>query len=152
MEAEQNKPNKKIITIFLTIIVFFIIATVILSITISNQNVELKNQDIKYDSIYQKMSVTNGALNKETQRSDSMNRILVKIHNYMPMASLLQYRDSVCSKLPYKSGDIVLMKPDSSKWVIISTIIKGGKWQHEIKYLLRDSSGKQVEVEPETIY
>jgi hypothetical protein len=70
----------------------------------------------------------------------------------MPFTSTLQYRDSVCSKLPHQSGDVVLMKPDSSKWVIVGVSIKGGKWKHNVNYILRDKTGKETEVEPETIY
>lgn len=152
MNSTQDKNPKKILIIFISSVIVLSLIITILAINISYQNKELKEKDIKYNDIAQKMSVTNGILTKQTRRSDSMNVILNRIHDYMPFASTLQYRDSICGKLPHQSGDVVLMKPDSSKWVIIGVSIKGGKWQQTVNYIIRDKSGKQIEVEPETIY
>ncbi len=157
MESEDTKTNvesKKnpYVIAYLTLLSVSILTIVFFVIHTSNQNTELQEKDKKYNEVSQKISETNIFLDKVLIRADSMNKILTKIHGYMPMVTILQYRDSVCSQLPYKSGDVVLMKPDSSKWVIVSTIIKGGKWQHTINYILRDCTGKQIEVEPETLY
>ncbi len=148
MESEDTKTNvesKKnpYVIAYLTLLSVSILTIVFFVIHTSNQNTELQEKDKKYNEVSQKISETNIFLDKVLIRADSMN---------MPMVTILQYRDSVCSQLPYKSGDVVLMKPDSSKWVIVSTIIKGGKWQHTINYILRDCTGKQIEVEPETLY
>jgi cell division protein FtsB len=152
---ENNKPTKRtkiLLKIFVSLAVIAVLVSTILAINVSNQNKELKEKDAQYNDVLQRMSTTNGILNKQVKRADSMNIILTRIHDYMPFASTLQYRDSICSKLPHQSGDVVLMKPDSSKWVIIAISIKGGKWQHTVNYILRDSTGRQVEVEPETLY
>lgn len=130
----------------------FLIMGVILATCYYENTKYIENQNKKYEKISIEFSDTKNYLDKTVKRADSVSSVLDKMHNYMPMVSILQYRDSVCGKLPYKSGDVVMMKPDSSRWVIISTIIKGGKWQHTINYTVRDCSGKQMEVEPETLY
>ena len=149
MEETKSK-TKKIMAIIFVIIVILIIT--MLSLGVYQKNNELAEKEIKNNELSQQMLNTNVVLKNQTLRADSMNKILVSIAKYMPMASTLQYRDSVCSKLPYKPGDVVRMKPDSSKWVIIAVSVTGGKWQHKISYLVRDSSRKEISVEPETIY
>jgi cell division protein FtsB len=154
-DVESNKPTKRtkiLLKIFISLAGVAILVSTILAINVSNQNKELKEKDAQYSDVLQKMSTTNGILNKQVKRADSMSVILKRIHDYMPFASTLQYRDSICSKLSHQSGDVVLMKPDSSKWVIIAVSIKGGKWQQTVNYILRDATGKTVEVEPETLY
>lgn len=130
----------------------FGLAALIFGIGLMMTKNSLDTTNIIVEDMRQRMSVTNGSLSKQTQRADSMNRILNRISKYMPMASSLQYRDSICSKLPHSPGDVIRMKPDSSKWVIIAVSITGGKWQHKISYLVRDSARKEMAVEPETIY
>lgn len=148
----QKNNNKKFLGILLSVIAGALIFIVILAIWISNQNAELKKREERINTIATEMVITNGALSKQTNKADSLNHILAKFSKYMPFANTLEYRDSVCSKLPYTTGDVVLMKPDSSRWVIITVSIKGGKWQHTVSYIVRDSAGKQMEVEPETLY
>jgi hypothetical protein len=130
----------------------FLLATLIFGFGLMMTKNSLDTTKIINEDMRQRISVTSGSLNKQTARADSMNKILTSIAKYIPMASSLQYRDSVCSKLPYSPGDVIRMKPDSSKWVIIAVSITGGKWQHKISYLVRDSSRKEISVEPETIY
>lgn len=150
-DSGKNKfGTKKIMAILFIVIVVGIIA--MLSLGVYQKNNKLKEKEIQNNELSKKMSSTNEFLNKQTARADSMNRILVRITKYMPFAASLQYRDSICSKLLHSSGDVVRMKPDSSVWVIVALSIKGGKWQHTVSYILRDSSRKQIEVEPEAIY
>jgi hypothetical protein len=148
----KKADNKTVLKVLLILTGGLMVLGIFLIITVSNQREEMNKKDAQYNSVLQKMSTTNGVLDKQIKRADSMNLILKRIHNYMPFASTLQYQDSICNKLPHQTGDVVLMKPDSSRWVIIATSIKGGKWQHTVSYILRDSIGKQMEVEPETIY
>ena len=156
MEQTINKtPNKKNTIIFVCLL-FLFIASVILSLIIGHQAYEtqkkLNHKDSLYNSTLVQINSTNEALNIQTKRADSISSILHGVNKYMPMVSTLQYRDSVSKNLPYKPGDIFLLKPDSSKWVITSIVLKGGKWQHTVVYNLRDKAGKQIEVEPETLY
>lgn len=147
--------NKK--TLWSSIGKFWIFLSIILIpiflFMIFNTGARLTAVSKNYEELNKKMSTTNWALNQEIHKGDSLNRILSPIANYLPMAAALQYRDSICSKLPHSAGDVIRLKPDSSKWVIKAISITGGKWQHTVTYILRDStSSKQIEVEPETVY
>lgn len=130
---------------------FLLVAVVVVPLLISTKRtLDITQKGFK--EMTEKMSTTSGSLNKQIQRADSMNRILNRMAKYMPMTSSLQYRDSICSKLPHSPGDVIRMKPDSSKWVIVAVSITGGKWQHKVNYVIRDSSRKEITVEPEIIY
>ena len=149
MEETKSK-TKKIMAILFVVIV--ILTITMLSLGVYQKNNELTEKENQNNELSKQMLNTNIVLKNQTLRADSMNKILVSIAKYMPMASTLQYRDSVCSKLPYEPGDVVRMKPDSSRWVIVAVSVTGGKWQHKVSYLVRDSSKKEISVEPETIY
>jgi len=158
---EQNtqgseKPTgllKKIYNVITKIGFWLLLLTTMITLSLLfSTNSELKLTKIAYEELSKQESSTTGALNRQLNRADSMNKILNRIEKYMPMASSLQYRDSICSKLPHESGDEVWLKPDSGKYVVKAVIIKGGKWQHTVSYILRDSAGKEIEVEPEILY
>jgi len=139
-------------------LIFVILITLcaILALAFALSYFEKKDELIKIQNQYNKLfleeSTINSTLKKQTVRADSMNKILNRIGKYMPMAASLQYRDSVCSKLPYKTGTVIWLKPDSLKCVITSFVIKGSQWQHSVSYLVKDSSGKEKEISPEIIY
>jgi len=149
MEETKSKAKKFMAILFVVIVILTII---MLSLGVYQKNNKLTEKENQNNELYKQMLNTNIVLKNQTARADSMNKILVSIAKYMPMASTLQYRDSVCSKLPYEPGDVIRMKPDSSKWVIVAVSVTGGKWQHKVSYLVRDSSRKEISVEPETIY
>lgn len=154
METEVSKNNKmkKILIAVSVLCVIFIITIILGTLSIMDANEKAEQSAAEFQKMANSYSVTQKVLNKETNRADSLKKILVDIADYMPMASTLQYRDSVCSKLPHKAGDIVYMKPDSSIWVITAVSIKGGKWQHTINYVLRNSTSTELEVVPEIVY
>lgn len=150
-----KEPNKKMRNILIGLTSLLMISMVIIML-IGHEIYQTKNELNAKDSLYnhtlEEIFSTNQALNIQTKRADSISSILYGVNKYMPIILTLQYRDSVSKNLPYKTGDIVLLKPDSSKWVITSIVLKGGKWQHIVGYNLRDKTGKQIEVEPETLY
>jgi hypothetical protein len=148
-------PKKKRPWLTATLWVVFIAVTVTMIVYMkksSEQEEQLNSAQQQYQELNKKIAADNSIIIKETRRADSMQRILTRAGNYLPMALTMQYRDSITEKLIYAPGDVVKMKPDSSVWVIVNVNIKGGKWQHQITYTMRDKTGKQIEVEPEGLY
>ena len=152
INKEPNKKNRNLLIVLISLLIISVAISLLIGQKVFQAQDEIARKDSLYNNTLVQINSTNEALNIQTKRADSVSSILHGVNKYMPMVSTLQYRDSVSKNLPYKPGDIVLLKPDSSKWVITSIILKGGKWQHTVVYNLRDKTGKQIEVEPETLY
>ncbi len=152
INKEPNKKNRNLLIVLISLLIISVAISLLIGQKVFQAQDEINRKDSLYNNTLVQINSTNEALNIQTKRADSVNFILNGVNKYMPMVSTLQYRDSVSKNLPYKPGDIVLLKPDSSKWVITSIVLKGGKWQHTVVYNLRDKAGKQIEVEPETLY
>ncbi|MCD6068638.1 MAG: hypothetical protein K0S33_3464 [Bacteroidetes bacterium] len=150
--AEAPKKRKWLsFTLFILITTLVIVAIVYIKKS-SDLEEQAKNSELQYQELTKKIAADNSVILKETRRADSVQKILTRVGDYLPMALTLQYRDSITTKLVYEPGDVVKMKPDSSVWVIVNVNVKGGKWQHQVSYTLRDKTGKQIEVEPEILY
>lgn len=142
---ESKKP------FFITIIVSVVI-TAILSYFIYDLN---KNNKLKEDNL--KVLQTNLANESKTiaQVSKTRDSLMKRINYFQHYSSLVDatfFRDSTTKSLKYKAGDIVLVKPDSSKAVIKEIIIGGTQYEHYIKYKVVLKDRTQLEVTPEMLY
>jgi len=142
---ESKKP-------FIITIVIAVILTAILSFFIYDLN---KSNKLKEDNL----KVLEGNLANESMRisqiSKTKDSLLQRVNYFQHYTSLVDatfFRDSTTKSLKYKAGDIVLLKPDSSKVVIKEIIIGGTQYEHYIKYkvVLKDRS--QLEITPEMLY
>lgn len=73
-------------------------------------------------------------LNRVNFERDSIGKRLSKADPYYPYIGMLQYRDSVCAQLPFRAGDIVLIKPDSVKGVIAEVLVSGSSLAQMVQY------------------
>ena len=88
---------------------------------------------------------------KTKSSSDSMNLILMRIIPYRPLIGMLSFRDSVQRQLPFKVGNIVYLKPDSSLAVIKDIVISGSDYEFSIQYRVITKSRNELLVTPALI-
>jgi hypothetical protein len=88
---------------------------------------------------------------KTKSSSDSMNLILTGIMPYRPLIGMLSFRDSVQRQLPFKVGNVVYLKPDSSLAVIKDILISGSDYEFSIQYRVITKSRNELLVTPALI-
>jgi hypothetical protein len=88
---------------------------------------------------------------KTKSSSDSMNLILSGIMPYRPLIGMLSFRDSVQRQLPFKVGNVVYLKPDSSLAVIKDILISGSDYEFSIQYRVITKSRNELLVTPALI-
>jgi hypothetical protein len=132
----------------ITLIILFSIF-IYLDLTSHSTDIERKDRELarKSQLLAEKDRLYTAAANSR----DSSKRILVRIAPYRALADMMSYRDSVASGLPHKVGQIVYIKPDSSKAVIEEILISGNRFESKIKFVVR-TKDKEFELFPETIY
>ncbi|MDP2387534.1 MAG: hypothetical protein Q8M29_14250 [Bacteroidota bacterium] len=142
---ESKKPF--IITILIAVILLAILSFFIYDLNKSNKlkedNLRVLESNLANESI------------RIAQISKTKDSLLQRVNYFQHYTSLVDatfFRDSTTQSLKYKAGDIVLLKPDSSKVVIKEIIIGGTQYEHYIKYkvVLKDRS--QLEITPEMLY
>lgn len=90
-------------------------------------------------------------LKRTTVSKDSMSSILKFNEPYRHMSEIMAYRDSVTRKLDSNYGETVWLKPDSSVVTIVGVSISGGRWSHQVKYVVVNKEQKEFTIEPELI-
>ena len=88
---------------------------------------------------------------KTQSSSDSMNLILMRIMPYRPLIGMLSFRDSVQRQLPFKVGNIVYLKPDSTLAVIKDIVIAGSDYEFSIQYRVITENRNEQLVTPSLI-
>lgn len=75
----------------------------------------------------------------------------MRIMPYRPLIGMLSFRDSVQRQLPFKVGNIVYLKPDSTLAVIKDIIISGSDYEFSIQYKVITKSRNELLVTPALI-
>jgi hypothetical protein len=142
---ESKKP-------FLITLLFSILLLSILSIVIYNLNKTKNEREAKIQTLESYLVNESNSIERVSKTRDSLAGQLKYFKKYESLVDATFFRDSTISLLKYKAGDIVLLKPDSSKVVIKEIIIGGTQYEYYIKYkvILKDRS--QLEITPELLY
>lgn len=140
-------------------IVLALIISIIVNYNYSNSLADLEKKIIdqsgKNTDAIKKLQDEISSLNtkylKTQSSSDSMNLILMRIMPYRPLIGMLSFRDSVQRQLPFKVGNIVYLKPDSTLAVIKDIIISGSDYEFSIQYKVITKSRNELLVTPALI-
>jgi len=142
---ESKKP-------FYITLIFSLLLLSILSIVIYNLNKTKKEREAKIQTLEAYLVNESNTISKVSKTRDSLAGQLGYFKKYESLVDATFFRDSTSRSLKYKAGDVVLLKPDSSKAVIKEIIIGGTQYEYYIKYkvILKDRS--QLEITPELLY
>lgn len=142
---ESKKP-------FFITLIFSILLLSVLSIVIYNIDKAKKEREAKIRTLEEYLVNESVTIAKISKTRDSLAGQLNYFKKYESLVDATFFRDSSSSSLKYKAGDVVLLKPDSSKAVIKEIIIGGTQFEYYIKYkvILKDRS--QLEITPELLY
>lgn len=142
---ESKKP-------FFITLIFSILLLSVLSIVIYNIDKAKKEREAKIRTLEEYLVNESVTIAKISKTRDSLAGQLNYFKKYESLVDATFFRDSTSSALKYKAGDVVLLKPDSSKAVIKEIIIGGTQFEYYIKYkvILKDRS--QLEITPELLY
>ncbi|MBK6836630.1 MAG: hypothetical protein IPG89_21195 [Bacteroidetes bacterium] len=142
---ESKKP-------FFITLIFSVLLLSILSIVIYNINETKKEREAKIQTLEAYLVNEGNTIVKVSKTRDSLSGQLNYFKKYESLVDATFFRDSTSHSLKYKAGDVVLLKPDSSKAVIKEIIIGGTQFEYYIKYkvILKDRS--QLEITPELLY
>lgn len=137
---------------FFITLIFSILLLSILCIVIYNINKTKKEREAKIQTLEAYLVNESNTIAKVSKTRDSLAGQLNYYKKYEFLVDATFFRDSTSSSLKYKAGDVVLLKPDSSKAVIKEIIIGGTQFEYYIKYkvILKDRS--QLEITPELLY
>jgi len=83
---------------------------------------------------------------------DSLFFINTYLSRYRALIDATHTRDSVKLNLKYNVGDIVRMKRDSARAVIIDIVVGGSKYEYYVRYKLQFKDKSIEEVIPELIF
>ena len=154
MQNIENKPsilNKKFIAIgFVFLIAITIIYIQQRSLTdeeemYQNSMVELKGEMQFLKNELKQLRSNNRSLG---HIKDSLEGNLQFLWGYKTLVKTARLRDKVGEDLPYKSGERVRMKADSSIVVITDLIVGGNTFNYYIKYLVKTPKGLALDVSP----
>ena len=148
----MEEDNKKVWKVILISLLILTLITAAFWLILEDRGIQIEQLNNKYKSISADSTELIHILNVQTVKKDSVEKILKGAENYLPFVSMLNFRDSVLSKLPAKTGDIIYLKPDSMRCVIKNIIIKSGKWQNDVEFVISDKNQKETTIEPELIY
>ena len=140
-------------------IVLALIISIIANYNYSNSLADLEKKIIdqsgKNTDAIKKLQDEISSLNtkylKTQSSSDSMNLILMRIMPYRPLIGMLSFRDSVQRQLPFKVGNIVYLKPDSTLAVIKDIVIAGSDYEFSIQYRVITENRNEQLVTPSLI-
>lgn len=148
----MEEDNKKVWKVILVSLLVLTLAVTAFWLILEDKTIQIEQLNNKYKNISADSTELIHILNIQTAKKDSAVRVLNNVAPYMPMMEILSFRDSVLSKLPAKTGDVVYLKPDSMHCVIKSIIIKSGKWQNDVEFVIFDKNQREITIEPELIY
>lgn len=148
-EIKKQKESKKTIMICgITAFAISIFTAFFLMLSIRDNKELSRNIEAK-DSI---LNLKNYKLNITIKTRDSLNNVLTGIEPYRPLTDAMKFRDSSMLRIPYSVGQVVYLKPDSSKVVIDKIIIKGGKFEHSVGFSVIFKDRTEATVGPQLIY
>jgi uncharacterized protein YijF (DUF1287 family) len=113
---ESKKP-------FFITLIFSMLLVSILSIVIYNINETKKVREAKIQTLEAYLVNESNTIVKVSKTRDSLSGQLNYFKKYESLVDATFFRDSTSRSLKYKAGDVVLLKPDSSKAVIKEIII-----------------------------
>src|SRR5687768_2396875 len=113
---ESKKP------LFITIIIA-VLLTAILSFFIYDLNKSNKLKEDNLKVLEANLANESMTIVKVSKTRDSLLKRVDYFQHYTSLVDATFFRDSTTKSLKYKAGDIVLVKPDSSKAVIKEIII-----------------------------
>ena len=140
-------------------IVLALIISIIANYNYSNSLTDLQKKIIDQSGknsdaikkVQNEISSLNAKYLKTQSSSDSMNLILMRIMPYRPLIGMLSFRDSVQRQLPFKVGNIVYLKPDSTLAVIKDIVIAGSDYEFSIQYRVITENRNEQLVTPSLI-
>ncbi|HEY1038865.1 MAG TPA: hypothetical protein VGF30_05630 [Bacteroidia bacterium] len=143
----MNSKKPLLITITIAVLVIALLSYFIYDLNKSN-----KLQEDNLTVLKNNLANESKTIAKVSKTRDSLLKRVNYFQQYTSLVDATFFRDSTTKSLKYKAGDIVLVKPDSSKAVIKEIIIGGTQYEHYIKYkvVLKDRS--QLEITPEMLY
>ena len=154
MEELENKKNKRKKTIIL-IVSLLVLSIIIIfyqqqSINTESERFQKSLSDLEAEMTLVKkrnedLLVNNKSLN---HKKDSLQNNLSFLWKYKTLVKTARLRDQVGEDLPYKSGERVRMKTDSSIVVITDLIVGGNTFNYYIKYLVKTPKGLTLDVSP----
>lgn len=134
------------LTVLASLIVYFLVRA------ISNEGEMHKSEVAKMNEKLKALSQNLGSLQVDYKR---LNRDRDSLKNHVdylwPQRSLVynaKLRDQVGVDIEFKPGDVVVMKSDSSKVVIIEIKVGGNDLSYYINYLVKTKKGESIEISP----
>ena len=115
------------------------------------QNIKLSEYEKEKSILLTQLSSSNNAFGEASASRDSAVHVLSGIKEYRTLVDYMKYRDSISSGLKYKIGDVVLIKPDSSKAVIQDIQMGGNKNEFYIRFIVRTKHGEET-ITPQILF
>lgn len=139
----KNHPNYRKILLIVGVFLLLVIGGLVYSLTQANKTIIELKESAQFDktksaqdlaALEQQLASSNSTLTITRFQLDSALMILKGVENYFPFIGMLQYRDSVSAALPFRVGDIVLIKPDSLKAVVTDIITAGTSFSQSVQF------------------
>ena len=89
---------------------------------------------------------------QRAENTANLNATIKSMSRHKALRDAMTARDSAVSQLPAYTGQIVMIKPDSTVGVIQDVIIGGNEYEYFVRYRINTVKGEFVEVSPEMIY
>lgn len=91
-------------------------------------------------------------IRNSTRISDSLAREASLFSQYRSLGLAMTHRDEASRLLPYKIGQTVYRKTDSSRVVISDVIIGGSTNEYYMRYKITDKENHVTEIIPELLF
>lgn len=139
----KQHPNYRKILLIVGVFLLLVIGGLVYFLSNANKTIDQLKESAQFDktksaqelaSLQQQLASSNSTLNITRYQRDSALTILQRVENYFPFIGMLQYRDSVSAALPFRVGDIVLIKPDSLKGVVTDIITAGTTFSQSVQF------------------
>ena len=101
------------------------------------------------DSSYQVERTLNSNLNYV---KDSLDVLVKRLSVYRNLTDAMYYRDDVRMPFKYRPGDLVYLKVDSSRVLVIDMLAGGDKNNYTFKYRVQYKDRTVEEISPDLIY
>lgn len=142
--------NKSIIFSVLSAVIVITISVLVTMIKLKNK--EIKELGIQIEKLNKTKSISEELYNNASALADSAIERNTILATHEPLTLSMIYRDSIRKLLKYKIGEIVFLKPDSSKAVIKDILVGGGKYEYYMKYQIVRKDYTSDIVTPEMVY
>jgi hypothetical protein len=86
-----------------------------------------------------------------SKMSDSLISANAFLFSQKQLTTIMNFRDSSLRKFPFHPGDVAMMKPDSSRVLIVDVIVGGGKFNYYVQCVIRKTDGSRESVFPEDL-